>query len=293
MGRRPGTHDDGMVRSEYDDGVDRAAYVRYPPHPLLRPFVRGSYAGYVEQTGSFTRRVEPATAAIPFIVNLGAPLGVGLGPGGVMVDYSDGFVGGMQESFAVVDSGGAQTGIQVSLTSLGVRRLIGISMREIRGRLLSLREAFGPPAELLREEVRSAPDWPSRLAIIDAFLLSRIAVADAPAPPTLQHALARIQASEGAVDISSLTTEIGCSRRYLISVFNDYVGIPPKLYARTLRFQHARRLGETGGLDWGQVAAVCGYYDQSHLIRDFHRFAGHSPGEHVGRLLAVGGVRAD
>ncbi|MBA3641917.1 MAG: helix-turn-helix transcriptional regulator [Acidobacteria bacterium] len=30
-------------------------------------------------------------------------------------------------------------------------------------------------------------------------------------------------------------------------------------------------------VDWTEIAVGCGYYDQSHLIRDFKRFTGHTP----------------
>jgi AraC-like DNA-binding protein len=32
--------------------------------------------------------------------------------------------------------------------------------------------------------------------------------------------------------------------------------------------------------DWARVAVDCGYFDQSHLIRDFLAFSGYSPAEY-------------
>ncbi|WP_433125843.1 helix-turn-helix domain-containing protein [Micromonospora sp. CA-240977] len=47
--------------------------------------------------------------------------------------------------------------------------------------------------------------------------------------------------------------------------------------------------GRGHAVDWAAVAARCGYYDQSHLIRDFHQFAGATPAA----LLAARSTPAD
>ena len=62
--------------------------------------------------------------------------------------------------------------------------------------------------------------------------------------------------------------------------FADEFGLSPKLAARVVRFDYARRmLQRTPALvSIAQVAAVCGYYDQAHMTRDFVELAGCPPG---------------
>jgi AraC-like DNA-binding protein len=94
--------------------------------------------------------------------------------------------------------------------------------------------------------------------------------------PLVHWTLARIHQSGGRVRAEELAREAGCSRKYLGSVVSRAVGLPPKSLARIHRFQHALgRLGATR--EWAELAADCGYYDQSHLIRDFQQFSGLAP----------------
>ena len=71
--------------------------------------------------------------------------------------------------------------------------------------------------------------------------------------------------------------ELECSRKHLIAVFRDQIGLPPKTVARVLRFQRAIRLYDGGGASWVDVAYACGYADEAHFIKDFRRFAGATP----------------
>ncbi|WP_426343874.1 AraC family transcriptional regulator [Pseudoduganella sp. R-32] len=118
-------------------------------------------------------------------------------------------------------------------------------------------------------------------------LASRVAAA-APAGQVLAlHAVAQLEASGGALRVESLAAALGVSRQYLANQFRDHVGLSPKLFARICRFRAARTAAlaaEPGrhGHDWATLALDSGYFDQSHLIRDFQDFTGASPDAHLG-----------
>ena len=82
--------------------------------------------------------------------------------------------------------------------------------------------------------------------------------------------------------MTELATELGCSRKHLAARFREYVGLPPKLVARMLRFRHASDcLLGASSFSLPEVAAACGYYDQAHLHRDFRDFAQTTPTAYV------------
>jgi len=238
----------GLRVVRHQDDADRWEMVFGQPDPALRPYVL-RYCGYDEQTTSFTRRVEAAGVEVPLIINLGPPLGIRLSSERDFTDHGEGFLGGMHPGYALVDSRGSQQGLEIGLTPVGAQRLLGLPMREITGHVLPIGEALGAVAFDLREQILEARDWPTRFAIVERFLVGRIGQSPRP-PAALEWALARLHATGGHLDIGSLTTELGCSRRYLISKFNDHVGVPPKLFARILRFQRARTLSDSGRLAW-------------------------------------------
>ena len=81
-------------------------------------------------------------------------------------------------------------------------------------------------------------------------------------------------------------TELGCSRKHLTVRFGREFGMPPKLFARTLRFDRAIRLLRRSKITrWAELADACGYADQAHLTRDLRAFAGNPPASFIRRKL--------
>jgi AraC-like DNA-binding protein len=115
------------------------------------------------------------------------------------------------------------------------------------------------------------------VAVIERLLLSQLA----PARPALvEHAVAALQASHGALRIESLAETLGVSRQHLASQFKSRVGLGAKLFARVCRFQAASaRLGgiAPGKADLATLALELGYYDQPHMVHEFRALSGATP----------------
>jgi AraC-like DNA-binding protein len=81
--------------------------------------------------------------------------------------------------------------------------------------------------------------------------------------------------------IAQIQEETGYSPRRFTTLFTDTVGLTPKLYSRINRLRSVvERVAQGGELAWADLASEYGYYDQSHLTRDFREFSGVTPGDY-------------
>lgn len=83
-----------------------------------------------------------------------------------------------------------------------------------------------------------------------------------------------------SVRLEDLAVLAGMSAFRTLRVFEQAVGMPPHAYLTHLRVARARTL-LTHGTPLAQVAALAGFYGQSHLTRHFKRIVGVTPGQYV------------
>lgn len=161
----------------------------------------------------------------------------------------------------------------------GARRWLGVPACELTGRIHALEDLIGPQARSLREQLLAEPDPARRIGLAEAWLRQRCR-AQPGTPLLVRRAVDALARSRGQVGIEQIADRLGCSRIYLARLFQQHVGLSAKSLARLHRFQDALRLlRERERVPWVELAAVCGYYDQSHLSRDFRAFSGFAPGE--------------
>src|SRR4029077_5290403 len=120
--------------------------------------------------------------------------------------------------------------------------------------------------------------------ILQDALLSRLAHRPERHPAVLS-ALDSLRCDSSRAVAGKLAREVGLSNRQFIDVFNLEVGVKPKLFARIQRFQRVlQQVHRIPLVDWAELALKQGYFDQSHLIRDFVAFSGISPADYLRRL---------
>ncbi|MFD6639964.1 helix-turn-helix domain-containing protein [Micromonospora chalcea] len=254
------------------------------PDPRLRQWV-DRYLGYREDVPVPLARREVAGAFVVLILGWGDPLDVTDPRDPARGAYgTNAFLAGPFDGWCVTRTVGTGTGVQVLLTAPAARRLLGLPLADLANRAVPV-DAVAGWLVRLRDELAGARDWPQRFARLDAALAARLAETE-PVDAYLLAAWRRL-AGEDGVGVATLAGELGWSRRHLSVRFRREFGLPPRTVARLLRFDRAyASLGRTvltapaavaGETGWAERAARWGYYDQSHLIREFREFAGATP----------------
>jgi AraC-like DNA-binding protein len=80
------------------------------------------------------------------------------------------------------------------------------------------------------------------------------------------------------ISISKMADEACLCIRQFNRKFNERVGVNPKTFDRLVRFNNAFRIKNAQPtLDWLSIALASGYYDYSHLAKDYKEFTHLTP----------------
>ena len=242
------------------------------------------YVGYEEWPEAGFLRREVARHGVALILGFGDALDVFEDEVGSPARPLRAFVVGNQTGSSMTGVRGHQLGVQVELTPAGALALFGGDVEALSDTVVPLDDVLGARGRRLLERLAEPGSWAARLDLLDAELGG----AD-PGPalsPEVEWLRDQLAACRGAARVEPLMDETGWSRRHVTERFRHQLGVAPKTYARLLRFEHAGALlvDAAPGRTLADVAMAAGYYDQSHLTRDFAALAGMTPGAYAADL---------
>jgi AraC family transcriptional regulator len=94
------------------------------------------------------------------------------------------------------------------------------------------------------------------------------------------------------LSLAEVADVCGLSVAQFARAFKRSLGLPPHRFLIERRVERARELLLHTGLPLADVAVRCGFADQSHLTKVFHRLVGTSPGHFRGVARTARGIRS-
>ncbi|HET9379510.1 MAG TPA: helix-turn-helix transcriptional regulator [Streptomyces sp.] len=255
------------------------------PHPRLRPGVIG-YRGLRLGLNGPRRRLEAPIGAATLVFGFNEPIRISRA-GEPLVTLTS-LISGPTTTALVGEHTGRLSGAEVVLMPWAAFTLFGVPRYELADRPFDpddLPHALGGDRTGSRwgsvADVSAAlaalPTWAERFRLLDD-VLTRWSASGVPSSPRVMCAWAELVRSWDTMPVARLAEHVGWSVRQLENRFREQIGLGPKAAARVLRLERARKL-LAAGRSQADTAALCGFYDQSHLSSEFKTMLGCTPRE--------------
>jgi AraC-like DNA-binding protein len=165
----------------------------------------------------------------------------------------------------------------------GIFKLLSIPAEELTDGDFDGEAVLGRRFGELERRMGDVSLFADRVHIANAYLSARLPAHESAG--AIANAAAVLGMNAGCIRVSDLAEAAALGIRQFERRFRYEIGIPPKLYARIVRFEAAlQRKAKEPAMHWTDIAHSLGYHDQMHMVHDFDRLSGDNPTAIFGQL---------
>lgn len=124
------------------------------------------------------------------------------------------------------------------------------------------------------DNILSVQSTEERIAILKRYLLHKIA--DKPSQKFIEITN-DIYANPKEQKVEEIAKKLGYQKRQLFRIFKTNYGVSPKVLLNILRLHFCLTLLQEQKMELVEIAMQCGFYDQSHFMKEIKRYTGISP----------------
>jgi AraC-like DNA-binding protein len=155
-------------------------------------------------------------------------------------------------------------------------RLFSINALELTDRFDPLDSIVPEVADFISQSFNPGVSFQKQTSVLDRYFLNYVRHTSIKTDPRISRALHTILTSYGNLQLSN-DLGLGLSPRQLRRLFNRKIGGTVKTFSRIVRFQHILNKAKVSQNIAKGYFFDAGYYDQSHLIKEFNTLYGQSP----------------
>lgn len=190
------------------------------------------------------------------------------------------FLRGQFSTYGSLLSQGNIDMIAVIFHPLGWHPFLHCSMKDVYNSYLPMEDLEDKALNRLKSSLGSEEKVEVCMELIELFFENRLTELGYPYK-RIENAVGQLVHSPH-LDVGALAVNACWGYRQFKRVFTDYVGMGPKEYSKVIRFQRVLYLLQTHPkMEMADVAYACGFYDASHLVKDFRLFSGCSPTQYL------------
>ncbi len=255
--------------------------LRRTPRPPLSRYVECLWYAASYSVPHTLEKVLP-TGAADLVIRLDDdPIRVFDDQGQCRFEFDNAVIHGAQSRPLVIETKAQSSVIGIHFCPAGAAAFLSVRFGELTNIVVAAEDVWGRQLNELREQLLEAGSPPAMFDVLEAALLMRRLTDPSHSLQTILHALDEFVRSPTDARVRDVGDATGYSPKRFIRLFENHVGLTPKVFCRVLRFQAVlEQVVARRAVHWAKVALDCGYYDQSHLIRDFREFSGICPSQY-------------
>lgn len=152
-----------------------------------------------------------------------------------------------------------------------------------------LGDILGKPVKQLHAQLLETNDAAKRIDLIESFLLKKLIQGEKKSfrVDKVGHILKSMTKDPTEIKITAVATKHGITARYLNKLIYQHTGLTPISFSKIRRFQFSLTLIARNNQPFTSIAYDCGYFDQSHFIKEFKSFTGLTPSAYLKNISPV------
>lgn len=191
------------------------------------------------------------------------------------------FISGISSSF--VDVTANSSGVIVAcFHPFGAYNFFDFPLIEIENGIVDLNLICAKELRIVEDRLSCANTINKRIKIVEEFLTGRLQEKRSEDVKLIRAGIEQINKSKGQLSANELAQKLNVIPKQLERKFSSVVGKTPKQFIKIVRFNNVlNTLTKKPSISLTNLAYDYGYFDQSHLIKEFKTFSGYTPSEFV------------
>ncbi len=155
--------------------------------------------------------------------------------------------------------------------------LLNVPLNELTDQIVDIKNVKNYGTDVIADKLAYENNQQHRELLVNS-IFCKLLVSPLQFEEPLETAIMMIQKSTGLASIQEVTKKTGWSRQHFARKFLQRTGLTPKFYSQVVRvnnvieqYKYRKKYG------FGDLAQVCGYFDQSHMNNEFKKITGKTP----------------